>query len=279
MLYCHAKRIFIGGGGDGLAATRLLKYPEVNEIVVCDYDQAVTELAKNQPDLRSLNLGSLLDPRVRIIHQDAYEYMENSSEYFDLIILDTPDPCTSSLARFHSDTFYRLVRDRLCSGGVFSQQAPSYPESAALVQSTVKQIFPNSEYLRACYSGSSNGFVVAANGALKRFRSLPSWTKYLNEPVLNALSAIPNDELIECDQVNSLSNNKLLKAYIVEACLNRASEPYKFNPNYQLITVNRDNVCPCEQSYILFDIAAKYTHLLYILSLQCWQILVKLCQK
>lgn len=266
MLYCRAARVLICGGGDGLAVTRLLQFPEVKEIVLCDYDPAVTELAKTQTDLVDLNSGSLLDPRVKIIHQDAYDYLETSTEYFDLIICDVPDPCTKELARFFSDAFYNLVSQRLGSAGVFSQQTPSYSQSVSLVKSTVKQTFLNMEYYRAHYiEGGSNGFVVASNSALKQLRPIPSWTTFLDQAVLDSLAVIPCDELVECSQINTLSNDNLLKTYIVEAYLNKASEPYSFNTNYRVITINQHNVCPREQLLLFLRYCSeRYSLIVYI---------------
>jgi spermidine synthase len=117
-------RVLVGGGGDGLAIREVLKWP-VQEVVLVDLDPAVTSLAKGYPPLRELNRGSMTDPRVRVVNQDAMRWVAESDLHFDIVLLDFPDPSNYSLGKLYSTRFYRSVAARLSDIGVIAVQASS----------------------------------------------------------------------------------------------------------------------------------------------------------
>lgn len=117
--------VLVLGGGDGLVVRELLKYDEVERIIVVDLDPAMTDLAQHYRPLRELNGNSLNDPRVILVHDDAYNYIHNSDILFPVIIIDLPDPNNESLSKLYSETFYRLIKNRLTPDGVFITQATS----------------------------------------------------------------------------------------------------------------------------------------------------------
>ncbi|MFP4305723.1 MAG: polyamine aminopropyltransferase [Desulfococcaceae bacterium] len=117
--------VLIVGGGDGLAAREVLKYPGVERLALVDLDPAMTELGRSHPLLRSFNDGALLDPRVRIVNRDAAEFLETGGERFDAILIDLPDPDSIELMHVYSRKFYRMAHRRLNRGGVLAAQATS----------------------------------------------------------------------------------------------------------------------------------------------------------
>src|SRR5206468_8143755 len=62
------RRVLILGGGDGLAAREILRYPRVTSITLVDLDGEMTRLFADNALLRELNGGALSDPRVRIVN-------------------------------------------------------------------------------------------------------------------------------------------------------------------------------------------------------------------
>ncbi len=119
------KNILILGGGDGLAVREVLKYRQTRKIVVVDIDPAMTELGKTHSVLSDLNAGALKDPRVQISNQDAYIYVKQTDQFFDVVIVDLPDPETVELARLYSRQFYKSITRLLTPGGVVVTQATS----------------------------------------------------------------------------------------------------------------------------------------------------------
>jgi len=66
-----------------------------------------------------------MDPRVTIINQDAYKFVERAGEKFNVILIDLPDPNTEVLSKLYSVEFYRLARRVLTPGGVLVTQSTS----------------------------------------------------------------------------------------------------------------------------------------------------------
>ena len=119
------KRVLVLGAGDGLAVRELLKYPEIEQIVLVDLDSRMTELANNNAHLVDINLASLANDKVKIVIEDAFVFLEKNKQYFDLIINDLPDPNTISLSRLYSKQYYRLAKANLTSNGIMVTQATS----------------------------------------------------------------------------------------------------------------------------------------------------------
>ncbi len=117
--------VLVLGGGDGAAARELLKYDDVQRIIIVDLDPEVTTLARTHPLLREINGGSLDDPRVTIVNMDAYRYLEESSDVYPVVIIDLPDPNNESLSKLYSQQFYRLLRQHITPDGAFVTQATS----------------------------------------------------------------------------------------------------------------------------------------------------------
>jgi spermidine synthase len=119
------KRVLVLGAGDGLAVRELLKYPEIEQIVLVDLDARMTQLAKNNPHLVDINLASLDNKKVQVVIDDAFVFLEKNKQAFDLIINDLPDPNTISLSRLYSKQYYRLAKSNLTSDGIMVTQATS----------------------------------------------------------------------------------------------------------------------------------------------------------
>lgn len=126
MNLCVSRRnVLILGGGDGLAAREVLKYPDVKKLVLVDIDPAMTRLAMENPILLRLNRNSLKDKRVSILNEDAYIFLKRIDSLFGVIIIDFPDPKSVTTARLYSRQFYHLASRHLIRGGVMVTQATS----------------------------------------------------------------------------------------------------------------------------------------------------------
>ena len=68
--------VLILGGGDGMAVREVLKHDGVQSVTLVDLDPAVTKLFRDHPRLTALNADALNDPRVEIVHEDAFRVSE-----------------------------------------------------------------------------------------------------------------------------------------------------------------------------------------------------------
>ena len=119
------RNVLILGGGDGMAAREVLKYDSVETITVVDIDPAMTTLGQERPELLQLNQGSLNSPKVEVVNSDAMRFVEESHDFFDVILIDLPDPNNETLSKLYSDSFYRVCARRLRPHGVMITQATS----------------------------------------------------------------------------------------------------------------------------------------------------------
>lgn len=86
----NASRCCILGGGDGMAARELLKSPAVEKIVLVDRDDQIISLFSNA--LASWNDRSLLNPKVKIEISDCQKALAQTTQKFDIIVVDLFDP-------------------------------------------------------------------------------------------------------------------------------------------------------------------------------------------
>ncbi|MDP3727281.1 MAG: hypothetical protein Q8R35_01425 [bacterium] len=124
----RARRILVLGGGDGLLLRELWKYPQVESVTMVDIDPAVTRLAATHPVMRGINRDSFRDPRLTLVHDDAFRWLlQRRGEPFDTVFIDLPDPTDDALRRLYSKEFYLLVRRNLAPDGIAITQAGSLP--------------------------------------------------------------------------------------------------------------------------------------------------------
>ena len=117
--------ILILGGGDGLAAREVLKYPDVVSLTLVDLDPVMTNLATNHPILSKINNKSFSNEKTTIINMDGTSFLETNKDLFNVIIIDLPDPDSMDLMHLYSNNFYRNVKAHLSRGGVMITQASS----------------------------------------------------------------------------------------------------------------------------------------------------------
>ncbi len=93
-------------------------------MTLVDLDVEVTNLAKRFTELAELNQHSLTQPRLHLVTDDAMQFLANTDENYDVVIVDFPDPNNFSLGKLYTTRFYSLLKHHL------------KPESAAVIQST-----------------------------------------------------------------------------------------------------------------------------------------------
>lgn len=210
--------VLVLGGGDGAVARELLKYDDVERIVIVDLDPEVTTLARTSPLLREINGGSLDDPRVRVVNSDAYRYLEDSSDVYPVVIIDLPDPNNESLSKLYSQQFYRLLRQHITPDGAFVTQATS-PYFVREAFWTIANTIAASDFqtlpLRAYVPSFGEwGFVIGTPQRPPQVEvdeTLP--LRYLTPDVLNSALVFDPDIAHVDTGVNTLDNPVLVQAY------------------------------------------------------------------
>jgi spermidine synthase len=222
------RRVLILGGGDGMAAREVLRHPGIEHIDLVDLDPAVTRLFRTNPKLIELNHGSLNDSRVSIHNRDAFAYLAESADRYDVIIIDLPDPNNESLGKLYTTTFYRLVAKHLSPVGVMVTQAtsPFYARHAFwCIHNTIAASRIASEgpalrplpYRASVPSFGEWGFVMASLRPLKpEAIELRTPTRYLSAELLPTLFVFPKDIGPRKTEINRLSTQPLVRLYRVD---------------------------------------------------------------
>lgn len=163
----NPKKVLLIGGGDGGALHQIIKF-DVSEIHHVDLDSRVIEVSKQY--LPSVHRGSFDDPRIQHFIEDGRIFLKNSpDEYYDVIIIDLPDPKKLALAPLYSQEFYKEVKRVLRHDGVMITQFISpyfYLEAFTSAHKTIHSVMPNSHpYVVPGSLHGSLGYIVAGKNA------------------------------------------------------------------------------------------------------------------
>ncbi len=124
------ENILVLGGGDGLPAKEILKYPEVQNITNVDLDGEWVHFTKTNPLMRAHSFNSLNNPKVHLVVSDAFQWVRQSQEKFDVILVDFPEGIDLPLARSYSLQFLRDLKRLINKGGVISFQVDFFNNPA-----------------------------------------------------------------------------------------------------------------------------------------------------
>lgn len=175
----NARQVAVLGGGDGLLARELLKYPKVN-ITIVDLDPAVTTLAKTNRIVTELNGHSLSNSRVSVMNRDAFKEIRETDKRYDAILVDLVDPSNERIAKLYSKEFYRSAVTKLAEGGILISQATSTyftPNAYSGIAATMRAAAPERSVIAL-------GTNVPSFGEWGFMMSVPSGTDPFNESAL-----------------------------------------------------------------------------------------------
>ena len=217
----HYHKALILGGGDGLALRELLKYP-FKEIKLVELDEKMIRLSKEHPIFRKINEGSFSDPRVKVVIDDAFNFVFKTKERYDLVVIDLIDPRTPSAARVYSLEFYKRLKEILHAEGVFITQATDIffeRKVFCSILNTIKaagfKVYP---FHVSVPSMGDVGFIIGSlrdlsvkDEILKNFRE--DLTSVISRDYSLALFSFPKNYSCEGVEINSLIKPKVLDYY------------------------------------------------------------------
>lgn len=214
------KKVAVLGGGDGMAVREILKYPSVESVTLVELDPAMTALFSRHPTLAALNGGALASPKVQVVNTDAFKWLEESTEFFDVIVVDFPDPTNFNIGKLYTLSFYALLEQRLAASGYTVVQTTS-PLVARHSFWTVVQTIEAAGLQTAPYhahvpSFGEWGFVIASRRPWRMPAALPDGLRFLTVPTLPLLFDFPADMARVPAEVNRLSNQVLVHTYETE---------------------------------------------------------------
>jgi spermidine synthase len=214
------KKVAVLGGGDGMAVREILKYPGVVSVTLVELDPAMTDLFTRQPVLSNLNAQALQSPKVRVVNADAFSWLENTPEVFDVIVVDFPDPTNFNIGKLYTNSFYALLDKHLAASGYAVIQTTSplvARHSFWTVVATIESVgLTATPYHTHVPSFGEWGYVVASRRPYRLPTTLPEGLRFLNVQSLPTLFDFPLDMARVPAEVNRLSNQVLVTTYEAE---------------------------------------------------------------
>ncbi len=211
------QRVAVLGGGDGMAVREILKYPSVESVTLVELDPAMTRIFSDNPMLAQLNGHALQNPKVKIVNTDAFGWLQEGTDTFDVIVVDFPDPTNFSIGKLYTNSFYALLDKRLAASGYAVVQTTS-PLVARQSFWTVVQTMESVGLRTAPYhahvpSFGEWGFVIASRRPWRLPEALPAGLQFLSAGTLPLLFDFPLDMARVPAEVNRLSNQALVHTY------------------------------------------------------------------
>lgn len=198
------RSVLVIGGGDGGALEELFKHREIERVDLVEIDDVVVEASKTH--LRSVCGSSFEDPRLRLTIGDGVEFVAESKDLYDLILVDSNDP-TGETNILYSEPFYRHCAARLAPGGVLvTQNALPFFDRDWLRKpiTRLRKIFPDVGCYQVAVPSFYGGFMAfswaSSDAALRqvkqaqletRFGEAALQTRYYTPAIHRAAFALP----------------------------------------------------------------------------------------
>jgi spermidine synthase len=137
----NPKNVLLISGGISGITDEILKY-NVNKIDYVELNPWIFKIGRQFTE-------SLKDRRINPIEQDARLFLKNTSNKYDIVLINLPEPSTAQINRYYTLEFFRLLKQRLNREAVVSLSLPStinyISEEEARVNSsiynTIKRVF------------------------------------------------------------------------------------------------------------------------------------------
>lgn len=199
------KRALIIGGGDGGSSEELLKHPSIQKLTLVELDPVVVDFCKEH--LWAVHRGVFENPKMDLVITDGLQYVADTQEKFDLIVLDLTDPFGPSQL-LYSQKFYGDCQRALAPGGALTLHVESpitRPQLYARIVKTLESVFkivrPYSLYIpiygtywgMASASDTLDPVTLSADEVNSRIqeRALPH-LQFYNGDMHKAMFAMPN---------------------------------------------------------------------------------------
>lgn len=115
------ENVLVIGGGDGGTVREVLRHKQVKKCTMVEIDKMVVDACREHIPQTSEKLS---DGRVKLHFEDGVEFLKNTKEKFDVILIDSSDPIGPAAPLFGIE-FYKTVFSALKDDGIVVSQAES----------------------------------------------------------------------------------------------------------------------------------------------------------
>lgn len=201
-LFVHAspRKILVIGGGDGGTVRECVKHSLVERVDLVEIDEMVTQAClKYVPSLAR----KVLSEKVNCYFQDGVEYVQNTQQRYDVILIDSTDPVSIGeglfTRQFYQNCFHILNEDGIL---VAQSESPAYmPEIVQDITRKLNSVFSEVYHYQAhipTYPSGHWAFTFATqkyrpleNFQEDRFRESNLELRYYNKDIHFGAFALP----------------------------------------------------------------------------------------
>lgn len=168
----HPKKVLIEGGGNAGIAREATKHPSVDSIVLCESDEILINVCQKHVPFIAEGLESA---KLKLVKEDVVEYLQTSTESFDIIITDLPDS-TVTIPDLFKKPHFKTLKAALNPGGFLVSQAECFwfdlHKSKELLDEC-RKVFPVVDYATAfvpSLPGGQRGILLCGTSQNTNFR-------------------------------------------------------------------------------------------------------------
>lgn len=190
LLHPHPERALVVCFGTGTTAGAILRHPET-KLDVVDINATVLGFA----DLfLEVNHGVARDPRARIRVDDGRNFLQTTTERYDVITAEPMPPTFAGVVNLYSREYYQLAWTRLRPGGLLVQWLPFHlvtTHQAWSILRSVQDVFPETtlwihENTGIIVARRERPIVIDVAGLRERVAAIREPLRRVNVPDLNA---------------------------------------------------------------------------------------------
>lgn len=187
LFHSQPEDILVIGGGAGGLLKELLKHP-VEKIDYAEQDPLVIESFRRFST--PLTEYELDHEKVNIHLSEGRLFLRNTSDLYDLILINLPIPSTLQINRYYTVEFFEMAKERLKDNGILSITVPGSEtflsselmELNRTIYASLKKVFPHVRIV----IGGRNIFIASSDETIKtvsdgilierlRLRDFSSW--------------------------------------------------------------------------------------------------------
>jgi spermidine synthase len=133
ILHPNPKSVLGIGFGAGVSAGTFTRYPGIEHITVCEIEPVIPPASTRF--FAPQNYSVMLNPKTRIIYDDARHYVLTTRDKYDIIASDPLDVFVKGTAALYSKEYFGVIRQHLNPGGMFTLYVPLYESDEKTVRS------------------------------------------------------------------------------------------------------------------------------------------------
>ncbi len=139
LLHPDPHSVLVVGCGAGVTAGSFITHPGIQKIVICEIEPLIPRVVAT--NFAKENYNVVKNPRVRVVFDDARNFVLTSKDKYDIITSDPIHPWVKGAATLYTKEYFEMCREHLNPGGFVTQWVPLYESNPGVVKSEIATFF------------------------------------------------------------------------------------------------------------------------------------------